>query len=357
MIPRAPLLLALASLALAGCDHDGGDDPLTAFVAAIPTRDTFAIEVPGEGEVDTAEAPLSIIEAPLIGSPSVLKTLTGTVRRYLGKLVENALEDIERLSDAEPLVQTPERVVWHVVTPAAQRERTLVMRRVEGHFTLVMWVRDLGRDGRPTSPWKFLLAGRFSPSGTGFGQGRGAMWLDLDNDRRPRSQGKVAVLWSHLGGTRDIEVVLFDGTPDDDEIGRLTRSYRFHEDSEGGHLAFDVGELDVHLSPERAGPERVRVLTRWNAERAIRADYSAVGPEVRADGYRVLIGSECWRPPEGRVVFEARVGLPLGGEPPVRLFERGDRAACAFAAEEPPIVAAPGRPPVEPERPEELDAL
>lgn len=354
MTYRFPLLFAALPLLGLACDQDDTGDPIAPFVAALPTRDTFDLEVPGEGEVDVGEAPLSIIEAPLIGAPSVLKQLTGTVRRYLGKLLDAALEDIDRLSEIAPVHRSAERVVWRIVTPNLGRERMLVMRREEGHFTLNMWVRDRD-EGQAPGPWKFLLSGRFAPSGTGFGEGRGALWMNLDNDRKPRSHGKVAVLWSRIRGAREVELLVFEGTPDDGEVARLTRSYRYVEGSAGGYLAFDVGQLDVHLAPERSGPERVRVLTRWNAGHAMRADYSAVGPEVRADGYRLLIGSECWRPPEARIAFETRLGLPIGGGEAIALYERGDRASCAFAEEEPPIVATPGSPPNEPPPPEELD--
>jgi hypothetical protein len=90
--------------------------------------------------------------------------------------------------------------------------------------------------------------------------------------------------------------------------------------------------------------------------RAVRADYAATGPEIREDGYRVVLGSECWRAPGGLVTYETRLGLSIDGSPPVTQFERGELASCPFAVAEPPIVAPPGPPPSLPNRPEELDA-
>lgn len=361
--PRPPALrssgrLALLALAIAaaspGCDDDpGAVDPVDRFTEVLPDSELLALEVPGESDLAMTDAPLAIIEAPLVGEPSSLRALTGSVRRYLRSLIDNLLDGVDRMTATRPILRSEDRAVWHRRFVAEQHEKALVMQKQDGHFAFSLWIRPLTAAGATPAPWRFLSFGRLTPTETELG--RGAMWIDLDNDRHPRSRGKMSVLWSLIGDRREIEVLVFDGTPDDGEIGRLTRSFRYLDGPDGGLLAFDAGEVDVHRSAERTGKERVRVFSRWNAARLMRADYAATGPEVRSDGFRVLIGSECWRPPEGDITYETRVAVPLGDRPPLVQFERGDRQSCAFSTEEPPIVAPPGTPPTEPPPPEELD--
>jgi hypothetical protein len=186
---------------------------------------------------------------------------------------------------------------------------------------------------------------------------RGSLWLDLDNDLHPRSRGKMLVLWS-LGEQRLLEVTVFNGTPDDDEVGRLTRTYRFEETKDGGTLTFDAGEVDVHLLPAKAGKERVRVAARWTRDApAYRADYAAIGPEVSRDGFRALLGGECWSPPDATVRYEQRLALPGNGSAAITLWEEGDRGQCPYPAQEVPVVPAPGAEPAPPTPPADLDEL
>jgi hypothetical protein len=356
MIARRPLSFLLSALAAglvvpAGCDDESGGG-VAEFVAALPTAETLAIDVPGESDVGLREAPLDHVEAPLLGEPSQLRTLMAATRRYLIELIGNALDAATRMTGERPVLRSDERVIWRQAVPDRSHERALIMRKDGEHFVVSSWLRPLDDAGRPNGPWRFLMTGRITPGADG--DSRGTMWVNLTNDRKPRSQGKMTVLWSKIGDTRRLEILIFDGTPDDDAVSRLTRGYLYEDGPDGGMLAFDAGEHDVHLAPDHPLPERVRVLTRWNTARAVRGDYSATGPEVRGDGFRVLIGGECWRPPEAIVTYETRLAVPLDGGEPLRLFERGDRDSCAFPVAEPPIVAPPGDAPIEPPRPEEL---
>jgi len=355
LAPRLGAFALLVTIASAGggCDGDAADqDPIATFIAALPDDDTLALDVPGEDGLAILGLPLDIIEAPLLDKPSELRVLTGTVRHYLRKLIANAADGLDHMTAGRPTLRTADGAVWRVGFPEQDLERALVMKREDGHFAFTVWVRARGRADGP-GPWHFLLYGRVTP--TGEGDVRGAMWLDLDNDRFPRSQGKVSVLWSVIGDERAIDVTVFDGTPDEGEVGRLTRNYSYRDGPGGGRIAFDAGEIDVHLAADHPRPERVRVFTRWNAAHAVRSDYSATGPEVHGDGYRVLIGSECWQLPDALVSYETRIAIPIASQARVTLFERGDIATCAFGVEEPPIVAAPGLAPSEPLRPDELE--
>lgn len=347
---RLPLAAMLAAFALAtGCDDgERAADPIDRFVVALPGADLLALDVPGE-EIATTDAPLDVIEAPLLGRPSELRDLTGSVRRFLQQLVDQLTDGVERLTEGRPAVHTADRALWRHVIGA--EERALAVRKSDGHYDFSVWTRPAGTRER----WRFLIFGRLVAGADG--ATRGAMWIDLDHDLRPRSHGKMSLLWAITDETRELELTVFDGTPDEDAVGRITRNFRYSDGPEGGILAFDAGERDVHIAPDHAGKERVRVMTRWSATRKLRSDYAAVGPEVRGDGFRVLLGSECWVPPDPDVTFETRLGLPVGGGEAQRLFERGDRSTCAFPDEEPPVVPAPGAAPSEPTLPEDLVPL
>lgn len=351
------LLLALGP----GCDSAGEVDPVDRFVEVFPDQTTFTLEIPGEVDVEMVSGALEVVEAPLIGQPSSLRELTTGVRRYLLELIDRLTGSIDHLTSGSPIVREGDRAVWHTRNPNNNRERLLVMHKVDAHFEFTLWTRMLSSAAGVRPPWQFVALGRLTPGEVDLG--RGAMWIDLEHDNFTPSRGKMSLLWSFIGDHEQIEVQVFDGTPNEDEVGRLTRSYRYENGPDGGMLAFDAGMINVHQSPERPGEERVRVFTRWSGinhattgpKRSVRADYSAIGPEVRADGFRVVIGSECWQTPAGLVTYESRQGLPLSGPPLMTQFERGDATSCPFDTQEPPVVAPPGTPPTEPPPPEELD--
>lgn len=352
---RTRRVLAFASLALVGlgptaCDNDVRDDPIERFRQSLPSDETLALDVPGEEDLETSELPLETIEAPLIGEPSAMRMITRTVRRSMHQLIANVTDSFALLTNGPPTLRTANGAVWRVRLRAEGSERALVMRRSESSFEYSVWARDFG-----ATQWRFILFGRVFPGRDG--DARGAMWIDLDNDRFPRSQGKAAVLWSVIDDARAVDVTLYDGTSDDAAVDRMTRNYSYQDSLEGGRLAFDAGDIDVHITPDHRERERVRVFTRWNGERAFRSDYSARGVEVHDDGYRILIGSECWQAPDASITFESRIGLPLSGASAVTLFERGQRQTCAFQVEEPPIVAQPGAAPSAPSQPAELEEM
>lgn len=345
--------LVLISALLMACDTAEAPDPL---VDSLPDQALLEITLPGES-LDLELAPLEVIEAPLLGQRSGLRDLTRGVRTYLTTTIGHLLEHLERVTASRPFAESAERTLWKVRAPDGLREYGVALRRVDdGRVSVSGWLRPL-RDREP--PWRFLFAGTIQNDAAN--TSRGALHIDLDNDLSPRSRGKMLVLWSVVGTgstqRRLIEVVLFDGTPDDEAVSRLTRTFRYEDGPDGGLLAFDAGELNVHLTADRQGKERVRVATRWNPAGAFRADYAAIGPEVKRDGLRVLLGGECWRAPDPSVLYEQRLAVPVDDRPPLTLFERGDASACPFPEQDVPIVAAPGAAPATPPRPSDLDTL
>ena len=340
---------------------DGADSaPEPELVDALPDQALLEITLPGE-MLDLTAAPLAFIEGPLIGQRSGLRDLTRGVRTYLTTTIGQLLEHLERITATRPFAESTERTLWKVRAPDGQREYGVTLRRLDdGRVSVSGWLRPL-RDR--VTPWRFLFAGTIQ-SDPDLNTSRGALHIDLDNDLSPRSRGKMLVLYSVVGSgptqRRLIEVVVFDGTPDDEAVSRLTRTFRYEDGPDGGLLAFDAGELDVHnghLATDRPGKERVRVATRWNPAGAFRADYAAIGPEVKRDGLRVLLGGECWQAPDPAILYEQRLAVPADDRPPLTLFERGDATACPFPDQDVPIVPAPGAAPTPPPRPSDLDTL
>lgn len=342
----------VVSSAGSGCDAaDAGKDDLA---KALPTAALFDVSLPGEDD----DGDLGLVDAPLLGTPSGVRDLARGVRRYLKLNLLSVLENIDRVLDSDPLVDRQDRKVWRLPSPDGLSEHAVVMRREDdGPIVVHVWIRTARADAAANfGDWRFLMTGRIAEDRR-LDTTRGVLWIDLDNDLKPRSRGKVMALWARVGGRKTLEVVTYDGTPDDGQVSRQTRSFRYESGPEGGLLAFDAGKIDVHIDPRKPAEERVRVFVRWNDKTQLRGDYSATGDEVKADGFRVLLGSECWIPPSAEVAYESRLGLPLRGGEPVTLYDRGDRAACPFPEQEAPIVPPPGDAPVAPARPSDLDSL
>lgn len=351
---KSLVLISAISALLMACDTADAPEQL---VDSLPDQALLEIALPGE-TLELEAAPLAVIEAPLLGQRSGLRDLTRGVRTYLTTTIGQLLEHLERVTASRPFSERADRALWKVRAPDGLREYGVTLRRLDnGQVSVSGWLRPLRDRERP---WRFLFAGTLQDD-SDTGTARGALHIDLDNDLSPRSRGKMLVLWSAVGRgegqRRLIEVVLFDGTPDDEAVSRLTRTFRYEDGPDGGLLAFDAGELNVHLSGDRPGKERVRVAARWNPAGAFRADYAAIGPEVKRDGFRVLLGGECWNAPDPTVLYEQRLAVPTDDRPPLSLFERGDPSACPFPDQDVPIVPAPGAAPSTPPRPSDLDTL
>lgn len=347
---RAASTIGLVGLALlVACDTPSEED---ALIEALPDQALLDISLPGDDEVIGA---LSVIEAPLLGQRSGLRDLTRGVKTFLTVTISHLLEHIERVTATRPFREDTDRTLWRLPAPGGEREYGVMLSRTDsGQVAISGWLRPIReRD----VPWRFLFAGTMQKDGSVM---RGALHVDLDNDLNLRSRGRMLVLWSLVEGRRHIEVVLFDGTPDDGSVGRLTRTFRYEQTADGGLLSFDAGEQNVHLTADHQGLERVRVATRWNKAGQFRSDYAAVGPEVKRDGFRALLGSECWRAPDATVQYEQRLAISLATDTAIPLFDRGDPTACPDPDQKVPFVptvAAPGNAPTDPARPSAIDLL
>jgi len=338
-----PCLVILS--ALAACEDDDGD-PLAPFRDALPDEATLALALPDE---DGARASGVSLGAAL-GEPSVLRAHTARARRFVSETLGALLDSYRELVARRPLLRHGDRIVWWQRHPTLDIEHLLVMQREgRGHFTLSAWTRSGHRADR-TAPWRFLLYGDLTPSDT-LGDGRGALYLDLDNDNRPRTRGKLLVLFSAVDAERAMDVLAFAATADDGLA--VTAGYRFREHGGSGSFAFDAGLVDVHARPDRADEERVRVITRWTSDGRFRADFVATSDEVTGDGFRALVGTECWAAGRGVVLFESARALRALGPPVVLRADAGDLSACAAPRPVPPVLPEPTAPPEIPDAPPE----
>jgi len=350
MSARLTSLLLTVAL-LAACKDDApADDALSAFRAALPDEATLAVDVPGD-DAEVTDLGLTVQQSAL-PLPATLRDWSHLARVFLTRTIGDLLDAFHDITKLRPVLKSEDRVVWWTPSKDGLFEALLVMERDpdDGHFTFTSWLRDRGVG---QSAWRFLAFGTVTPGETS-GDGRGALWIDLEHDRKPRTHGKVVVLWSEDRMARDLDVRAFDAATDGE--AQQTRGYRYHEDRRGGVLAFDAGDVDVHVRPgDRDGMEHVRVITRWDEARRFRSDATSVGEEVVADGYRALVDTQCWQAPAATVLYDRRVGLARLDGHEETLLEEGDAQACPFARAAVPVLPTLGDMPTEPMAPPETD--
>lgn len=353
---RTTALAAVAvglGLASAACDSDSAS-ALDELRGAFPDSETLAVTLPDDEDLATATAGLGMAEGALVGEASGFRNTTLGARRFLTKGIGELLDAFERIVTTRPKLDRGDHIVWF--NRAAPGYETLVVanRKSDGHWVFTAWIRDrFDLAARPLPAWRFLAGGSLTP-GTTLGDGRGAVWINLDNDRKLATKGKVIVLYDERDGVRDLEVRAFSAVTEDGEA--VTRGYRFHSDGAGGLFAFDGGLQDVHKNPNKPGLEHIRYTVRWNPARRVRADRVATGDEITADGFRAAVQTECWQAGEGVVLFTSRVAFPLGNGAPVLIDAAGAPGLCPFGDVGPAALPEPVEEPPTPDAPPETDA-
>ncbi len=352
----AGVLAFVAAGTLAACEPEVGAAGTDPFIAALPTAELVAIGMPGraaEEPAQTTEA-LAVEEAALVGHASQLEEVTFGVEVLVRNVMRDVLLDFSRAIHTAPRIKTDARRVWFFNPGGGPTQDLIVMERTDdGDFRVSIWLREIG----PLQPktWRFLAAAIVTPSADHDGNARGTVWVDLEADRWPRTRGAIRLSWTHQGGVRDTEIALYGASPDDTSQTPVSRSIRFHRERPGGYLAFDAGQIDIHQDGAHPAKEAVKIFTRWNGLGHLRADFTAVGPDIAAAKYRALIGSECWVAADRLVLFERRAAVPLDSDKVQTLWEDGDAEACPFGLEKPPILPEVGPPPTAPTPPPETD--
>jgi hypothetical protein len=322
----------------------------------LPTSELVAIDMPGRvaDEAALTTEALAVEEAALVGHASQLEEVSFRIELLVRNVLRDVLLDFERAIHNAPRIKTATRRVWFFSPAAVPVQDLIVMERTDdGDFRVSIWLRETG----PLQPktWRFLAAAIVTPSADHRGNARGTVWVDLEADRSPRTRGAIRLSWTHQDGIRDAEIALFGASPDDVSQTPVSRAIRFHLEGASGYLAFDAGLFDIHPDGEQPAKEAVKIFTRWNGFGHLRADFTALGPDIAAAKYRAVIGSECWVAADRLVLFERRAAVPLDSDQVVILREEGDPEACPFGLEKPPILPEVGAAPTAPEAPPETD--
>jgi hypothetical protein len=347
-------LLAAAAAALlvsaAGCET--ADDPATALVASLPDEALFALALPGDAPEPTPE----VGGALDVGQTPLGELVFGARGRATAGLVR-MLEHLDTLVALEPVVKRVGLAVWRVPAGVAGATWGLVLAREAadgGRVRIGLWLRPA-----EAAPWRFVLGGTALDGATR----RGTLHANFENDLRPLTRGRVVASWVEGpvegGRARTLDVVFHDARVDEDGAAvPVTRTFRYAVGPDGGAFSFDGGLLDVHRDPTKDGLERVRARAFWRDDGLLAATFAAVGPEVVADGFRALVGGQCWQasaPGSVTPLFHELVGL-LPDEAGRRvLLAEGDRAACPAVTAVLPVVPEAGAAPTDPEVSVELD--
>ncbi|MFO0747504.1 MAG: hypothetical protein U1F43_17835 [Myxococcota bacterium] len=349
--PALALLVAAGS-ALGGAACDDGPDTLADFRSAFPDETTLAVTLPDDDGTDVIAAGLGMTEGALVGQTSQMRVQTALARRFIGRTLGEMLDSFRDTTASRPTIQRKDRVVWFGHGANGAEHLLVAARQPDGHFVFTAWIRDrLVLSQRP--PWRFLAFGSLTPGHT-LGNGRGALWIDLDNDRKPVTKGKVVILFAEHDGVRDLDIKAFDAAADNGDP-LATRGYHFHEDARGGTFAFDNGIMEVKRRQGQPTLAAVRFVVRWNAVSQVRADATATSDDIRADGFRALVGSECWKAKEGIVLFAGRVGIAADSAQPTVIDASGAPGLCPFARPAIPVLPEPTDPPAPPDGPPETD--
>jgi hypothetical protein len=331
-----PIVLALALAAGAGCDVDtDAGDPL---VAPLPDVALFDLSLPDDRPEGTPAA------AALTVGDGGLAAAAAASRARAGAALGHMLELIDALTALPPTAREGAVALWHLPARAAGHEWALLLSRDDaGRVTLGMWLRDVS--GRSAgADWRFVLGG--SLFGDPAAGRRGALHLNLDQDLRPTTRGRIVASWQEEAGgaARAIEVTFHaaveaDGDGDAPEL--LTRVFRYARTAGGG------GSFDLHRDPARSGLERGRASIVWVPGAPVHRAFAAHGPEVLADGFRAVIGGECGAPRAEAPLYEEVVGLVAGSDRRVSLFSEGDPDACRGPVAVVPVLPEPGVPPAD----------
>lgn len=348
--------LTAGALAGGGCDGDGGSDATVAFEEALPTEETLLFAFPTPGGVAIVDAALdgAEVHAAALGEPSALhETMRGTARAVNAALLEILKPLSSAMAATAPVEKTATRRVWEAVGPGGlDLYRLIVTRADDGHFEFQLWSRPVDEaSGGVAAGWRGRVFGSTTP-GDRAGTGRGALWIDLEADRKPGTRGKVLAVWSSLGGVREVDVSFFAATLDATVDRARTTRFTFRRDADGGRMAYGPELVNVHQRADRDALEAVTVVSRWNSSGGGRSDLVARGGDLRLDNVAVLVVSECWIPPGFGVDFDQTAARrTLAGELVV-LQSHGEPSACLFPG--PEIVALPevGDEPTAPTAPE-----
>ena len=368
------LLFSIVPLAVAGTGCQPGPDAaaIDPFLSALPSAATLDISMPGTATTTQSSIRAGLGQrlpamagAPgnddpeLPSAPSAFHEATMQTMASLNVILLRLLEPIDAATAAAiPVLDGSDAATWRGFSPDGTEEHLMVIHRMAGgYFDTYMASRSTSEPG---ASWRHRLTGSYTPN-THPGAGQGSMWVDLGTDIDPASEGKVLVLWSILGGEREVAVFEYDVVTSGGQDKAHHGSSRFHERADGsgefvfqGPATFDTGEGDVKTF------EDALIVTRWTPESDGRTDVHVTGNDAQDDGFQEEVASQCWLQHGSVTTYDAIEGREKGdseGSPGGRKMIKvlGLNEDCPYV--EPSDDLAPSRPdePLTPDLPSEAD--
>lgn len=337
--------VALGAVAWPACDADPEPAAPAPFVEALPDAPLLLLAFPDALGVVPIEGPARFEATARVGDRSELHAASRATAGVVNRALQAMTAPLARARGGlTPRREGPDRVVWEGALEGDPDLHRLVVERTEdGRFAYRLGSRDrVDAD----APWRARIAGETTQTAGARGRGRGVVWVDLDGDRAPESEGKAVVLWSDVDGRREVDVSFIRATPDGGAGPARTLRFVYGRGPLGGRMAFGPQAMNVHEREDRPLLEEVTILSRWDALGAGRTDVTARGGDLRLDEVAVRVRSECWGPPpELAVVFAASYARRVGQTGLSAIAPEGDAEACAFGAPElatvPPVEAEP----------------
>jgi hypothetical protein len=338
--------LSFLSVVLVGmaCEVGAGSGSVGEFQSTLPTASALHLAMePASNASATGLA--GRLHAPLEAPASGLHDVTVQAMDAVNLDIALLLAPLDQVTTALPVQEDAETAVWRSTNDAGSEENLLVIRRVsDGYYDSLLASRLTAPAG---SPWRPRLAGSYTP-GTQPGQGQGSMWIDLDTDLDPATSGTLLVLWSTLGGQREIEVFEYDLTTAEGDVAPRNGTSGFHENADlSGSFAFSGRIAILREDGEDLIEADALIVSRWTAQAEGRSDAHVTGSAAIEQGFDEEVASQCWKTHGKVTTFDAVDGQKKDNEKEGKvdhkvLKSQGRVEDCPFL--EPADAVLPSRP-------------
>jgi hypothetical protein len=289
---KSGALVVLVSLA-AGC---AGND----YLAALPTREGLAINVPGASDATSAAKARN--EAAQLGAPATFYLLTRQVATQLNGDAAIFFDMIDQAVATPPTAHDATHEYWGPFTPALSP------------MTIVLAVQPVDAEdynfflggkpkSAPNSAFTGLLGGSAHQVDATHGSGQLEVNFSTLSSLDPTTSsatGAIAFVHSNIADPRTVEVHFgnfLDGTAGATPLN-ATYQYAEHADTSG---SFQFALLTNFDNDPNGDLEDVTLQSRWLASGAGRADLVATGGDLPA-GF-VVHATECWDASFARVFY------------------------------------------------------
>jgi hypothetical protein len=321
------LTALLITLAASACTLEKRDD-VSEYRQAIPQREAVVVDGPESAQGDSSSTSGSsglLAEAPAAGSWAEWYAWTRGVRDGVNVITAAVLGSVHYIVNTEPTEITEDTATWgphtDALEPVTWRFRAV---RVADHEY------DYFLEGRPKtstdeSDYRIVLSGNgFSERHDRHGDGVFEIDLDVARELDPlKHQDDSGAIKITYDLPRDIDTrlgalprfITADIRPAGEQWLTVTSSA--FEDNTGSldtNAYVDIDETKM------TAPEDVKIVSRWQADGAGRADITIAGGDL-PDTIELVEAVECWGTDFSRVYYDDTVDFaPTEGDP----------TACAY---------------------------